>query len=43
MPYISKIASSPLTTHQRILPPQHIVVNPFTAYPVSEKGFVHQS
>jgi hypothetical protein len=43
MPYISETALRSVKFNRKILPPQHIVVNPFSAYPVSEKEYVHKS
>ena len=37
MPYISEIAFTFLNLSRKILPPQHIGVNPFSDYPVAKK------
>jgi hypothetical protein len=40
IPYISETALRSVKFIRKILPPQHIGVNPFSTYPVSEKEFV---
>jgi len=40
-PYISEIAFTFLDLNRKILPPQHIVVNSVSAYPVTEKEYLH--
>ena len=39
-PYISEIAFTFLDLNRKILPPQHIVVNLASDYPVTEKEYV---
>ena len=41
MPYISETTLTFLDLNLKILPPQHIVVNLFSDYPVTEKEYVH--
>jgi len=40
-PYISEIAFTFLDLNRKILPPQHIVVNLVSDYPVTEKEYLH--
>ena len=42
MPYISEIAFMFLNLSRKILPPQHIVGNPFSDYPDAKKDNVHK-
>jgi len=41
MPYVFVSALRSLNLSRKSLPPQHIGVNPFSAYPVAGKDFVH--
>ena len=41
MPYISETALRSVKLNQKILTQQHMGVNQFTAYPVTEKEYVH--
>ena len=41
MPYISETALRSLKFNRKTLPPQHIVVNTVSDYPVTKKEYVH--
>ena len=40
MPYISVTALTFLDLNHKILPPQHIVVNPFPDYPIACQPYI---
>jgi len=42
MPYISETALRSVKLNREILPPQHIVVNPFSGFPTACQPFVHK-